>query len=150
MKISPAGLSFIKDWEKSNARAEDDGFGYLTIGYGHRVKPGEQFPAKITKAFALEILARDISWAEQAVDVLIREPLTQNQYDALVSLTFNIGATHFENSSVRTFINAGQFDKAAGCFRLWNKSKGVIAPGLITRRAQEKDIFLHGIYNSTH
>ena len=117
-----------------------------TIGYGHLIKAGENFADGITEARATEILRADIATAECAVQNNITVPISQNQYDALVMLAYNIGAKNFANSSVVKYINNPNFQGTryptlADAWRAWNKSGGRVMPGLVRRRNKEWQIF---------
>jgi lysozyme len=156
MKLSPTGLDFIKGFEsfvpyvyddlvppvKGKYREWDGGpvKGTLTIGYGHtdaarhplKIKQG----LRITEAEARQILAVDISECEDDVERLVTKPLTQGQYDACVSFTFNCGAGSFKNIAKR--INAGNYAGARAAFDLYTKSKGKVLRGLQRRRDGEQ------------
>lgn len=144
MRLSKTGLEFIKQWERFEPRPYDDGYGYMTIGYGHKIKPGESFTS-LTHDQALQLLARDVGWAEDAVNNFVRVPLTQNQFDALVSLVFNWGAGNFSSSTHLRKLNAGDYAGAAQRIREHPvTSGGVHSRGLVRRRAAEADMFLSG------
>ena len=117
-----------------------------TIGYGHLIKPGENFIAGITEACATEILRADIAAAERAVQNNINVPLMQNQYDALVIFAYNIGAKNFANSTVVKYINNPHFKSSIypdlkSAWVAWNKSGGRVMPGLTRRRTKEWNLF---------
>lgn len=142
MNISAQGLDFIKSYEAFVATPYDDGYGYLTIGYGHRIKPGERF-TRLSHEEALQLLAQDVAWAEDAVNSRVRVPLTQSQFDALVSLIFNWGAGNFAASTHLQKLNAGDYVGAAQ--RISEHpitSNGRVSNGLIRRRAAESRMFL--------
>lgn len=144
MTLSETGLSFIKRHEGFRAAPYDDGYGNLTIGYGHKIRSGERF-MQISEAEASQILAQDVAWAENAVTRLVRVPLTQSQFDALTSLVFNWGETNFAQSSLLTTLNAGDYAGAAN--RLGEHpvtSGGQYSAGLARRRQEEKALFLSG------
>jgi lysozyme len=144
MNLSANGLNHIKQWEAFRSRPYNDGYGNMTIGYGHVIKPGESF-TEISHDQALQILAQDVSWAVNAVNSYVQVPLTQNQFDALVSLVFNWGAGNFANSILLQKLNAGDYQGAAQ--RLGEHpvtSGGVFSQGLANRRASEKALFLSG------
>lgn len=147
MQISSTGLDFLKRWERFRSTAYNDGYGNMTIGYGHLIQPGEKFAA-LSQAEALELLQRDVAWAESTVNQLVRVPLTQSQFDALVSLVFNWGAGNFRNSSHLALINSGDYQGTAARIREHPvTSGGVRSQGLVNRRSAEADLFLRdGIY----
>lgn len=111
-----------------------------TIGYGHThtTKQG----MKITEAQAEKLLYKDLAWAEDAVNDLVNVPLTQNQFDALVSFVFNVGAGAFAKSTLLRFLNTGDYTNAAAQFMRWNKQKGRVLNGLTKRRDDERRLFL--------
>jgi lysozyme len=116
-----------------------------TIGYGHT--KGVKLGQVITKEQAEVFLREDLKVAEDTVNKLVKVKITQNQFDALVSLVFNIGTGNFANSSVLKFLNAGNYKAAADRFRLWNKQKQKDGSfkelgGLTKRREQERELFL--------
>jgi lysozyme len=111
-----------------------------TIGYGHThtTKQG----MKITEKQAEALLRRDIAWAEKAVNNLVVVPLTQNQFDALVSFTFNVGEGAFGSSTLLRLLNSRDYEGAANQFPRWNKQKGKVLCGLTRRREEERKLFL--------
>jgi lysozyme len=116
-----------------------------TIGYGHTkgVKMGDV----ITEEQAEDFLREDLAWAEKAVLTYVKADINQNQFDAMVSLVFNIGTPRFAKSSVVRHLNAGNEKAAADSFLLWNKQRGadgVLRPlkGLTKRRNEERTLFL--------
>lgn len=142
MQLSSAGLNLIKQWEAFVPTPYNDGYGNLTIGYGHVIRPGERFD-RISESQALQILANDAAVAEDAIDRLVSVPLTQSMFDALVSLVFNWGEGNFAQSSHLRRLNAGDYAGAAD--RLGEHpvtSGGQYSQGLANRRAAEKAFFL--------
>ncbi len=117
-----------------------------TIGYGHLIKNGEDFRNGISEVKATELLCADIATAERAVQDNITVPLSQNQYDALVSLAYNIGAKNFADSTVVKYINNPKFHSSVyqnleSAWKAWNRSQGEISNGLINRRQCEWDMY---------
>jgi lysozyme len=100
MKLSIAGLELLKRSEGFRSRTYLDVNGFPTIGYGHRLLHSESFPDGIGEAEAAEMLIRDVREAEQAVTRLVKVPLTQGQFDALVDFCFNLGAGRLASSTV--------------------------------------------------
>lgn len=162
MKISDNGINMLKRFEgsvKIGARhvIYDDKTGRpvnsdkelpagATIGYGHLIKSDEDFKHGITERQATEILRSDISTAERAIKDNITIPLSQNQYDALVSLAYNIGAKNFANSTVVKYVNDSNYYNAKyptleSAWMAWNKSGGREMAGLTDRRQQEFNLF---------
>lgn len=117
-----------------------------TIGYGH-TKTARQ-GMRITEAQAEELLRGDIKWVEDTINRLVKVNINQNQFDALGSLVFNIGASQFSKSSVLRRLNAGEYEEAANAFLMWNKQKDKktgkmnVLPGLVKRRQEERALFL--------
>lgn len=138
MKISINGLNLIKEFEGLRLEAYLCSAGVLTIGYGHTagVRKGDV----ITKGTADKMLVDDIGVFEQAVSNAVTAPLTQNQFDALVSLAFNIGATAFTNSTLVKKLNLRH--DAADEFLRWRYVNRVESPGLLRRREAERALFL--------
>lgn len=131
----------IKKWEALKLEA------YLptpndvwTIGWGHT--KGVHKGMKITRDQAQAYFDSDIKWASDAVDELVKVPLTVNQRDALISFVFNIGRTAFSRSTMLRKLNAGDYEGAAAEFPRWNKQKGVVLRGLTRRRAEEMKYFM--------
>ena len=117
-----------------------------TIGYGHLIKPGEDFRNGIDEDAATEILRDDLKHAERAVCNTITVNLRQNQFDALVMLCFNIGARNFANSTVVKYINNPNFKSAryptlAAAWCAWNRTGGHVSAGLVRRRGIEWELF---------
>lgn len=143
-QISDNGLQLIAGFEGLRLNAYFDAVGVLTIGYGHTqgVKRGDT----ITKKQALDFLRDDAQTAVNAVNQLVKVNLTQNQFDALVSLVFNIGAGNFKSSRLLKFVNVKQFKAAADAFKSWNKGringKLTVLKGLTIRRGRERELFL--------
>lgn len=140
-QINEAGLKIIKDSESLRLKSyQDNQHGKVwTIGWGHTgpdVKPG----MKISKERADELLLEDISDAAWSVQTLVRVPLSDNQFSALVSFVYNIGHGHFKSSTLLRKLNSGM--DCSGEFGRWIRDEGVIQPGLVTRRAKEKELFL--------
>lgn len=111
-----------------------------TIGYGHTktAKPG----MRITKAGAEELLKHDLAWVEEALKQYVKVPLTQNQYDALASFVYNLGASNFKRSTLLKLLNKGNYQGAADQLLRWDKQKGKVLRGLTIRRNHERDLFL--------
>lgn len=141
MQISSTGLDLIEQSEGFRSSVYDDIAGLATIGYGHRVLPGESFPGPITEAQAEALLQADVATAEQAVNRLVTVPLTQEQFDALVDFVFNLGPGNFASSTLLKDLNAGQMDAAAQQILIWDHSLGQVNAGLKARREAEFRMF---------
>lgn len=136
LRTSDAGIALIKRFESFCATVYRCPAGKPTIGYGHVVLPGEQF-GTITEADAIDLLRRDLAVAEAAVRRLISVPLTQSQFDALVSFTFNVGEGALEKSTLRRRINEGNWALAKHELLRWVYADGKKLKGLVVRREEE-------------
>lgn len=142
--LSAAGIAFIELWEGLRLKAYRDSKGLPTIGIGTtrypngtKVKMGDT----CTKAQAYEWFRFDIARFEAFVNRVIKVPLNQNQFDALVSLVYNIGETNFTEGSVDDKLNAKQFDAALKTWLLYVNSGGKKIDGLVNRRHAEVKLF---------
>ena len=140
MKVSSKGLKLIKDFEGLRLQTYVDSNNVLTIGYGHtvNVKPKD----KITTTQAEALLKSDLQYFEKAVSKALNGGVKQNQFDALVSLAFNIGMNAFIKSSVLRLHNKMKYAEAAQAFSLWNRSGGKVMSGLVRRRMVEAALYL--------
>lgn len=144
MKLSNQGIKDLIASEGSRLKAYQDQGGVWTIGVGHTSAAGAPKVVKgmtITKAEEEEILSRDIAKFEGYVNKLVKVPLNQNQFDALVELTYNIGSGALSGSTLLRKLNAGNYSGAAEQFLVWNKVSGKTNQGLVNRRAREKKKF---------
>ncbi len=144
-KISNSGINKIKKHEALMLKPYKDDADKWTIGYGHLLKNGEWWD-NITEAFAEDLLRQDLAIAENAVNKYVLVPVSQNQYDALVSFVYNVGAGAFKNSTLLKKLNSGDIAGASSEFLHWNKItlNGVkkVSPGLIARREREQRLFI--------
>lgn len=115
--------------------------GKPTIGYGHVIRSGEPMPQKISQDDAARLLVKDVKATEQAVCRLVEVGITQNQFDALVCLAYNIGVTAFANSTLLKLLNEGNMNAAAKQFLRWVYAGPKKPEGLIRRRAEEMALF---------
>lgn len=138
--MSEQGINLIKQHESFRAEAYRCPAGVWTIGYGHtgEVKPGD----KITELEALQLLRQDVETAEKAVSALVKKPLNQNRFDALVSFVYNTGSGNFAGSTLLKKINHNPDDPAIATeFRKWVYGGGRQLPGLVTRRESESNLY---------
>lgn len=146
LKTSQAGLGLITKWEGCVLHAYTCVAGKLTIGIGHVILPGEKFPAQITPTDATNLLRKDVERFEKGVYKNITVQLNQNQFDALVCFTFNVGEGGLVGTGVQKAINAGQFDQVPAKLEEWSKARvnGVlkILTGLLNRRKSEAALFM--------
>ena len=151
LKVSNRGLKLIAEFEGERLELYDDPADHCTIGYGHLVhlkrcdgsEPAE-FRRGITKTRALALLRSDARSAERAVNSMIRVPLSQKQFDALVSFTYNLGAGSLERSTLRKLLNQGDYGAVPDQLRRWNKAGGKVLKGLVRRRAAEAKLWSSG------
>lgn len=145
MTTSPAGRKLLSVREGNKLKAYQDSIGVWTIGVGHTAAAGLPHPKAgmtITAAESDFILSRDLVQFENGVNKAITVPMSQNEFDALVSLAFNIGLGNFSSSTLVKKMNAGDKTAAADQFLVWNKAGGKVIKGLTTRRKAERAQFL--------
>lgn len=140
MRLGTAGINLIKSSEGLRLQAYRDGGGVLTIGYGHTkgVREGDV----ISEIKATEFLLDDVADAVDAVNHLVKVPLTQNQFDALVDFTFNLGSGALGSSTLLKKLNSTDYAGAADEILRWNKDNGKVIAGLTRRREAERKLFL--------
>ena len=140
LSYSDQGLALTEQFEGLQLTAYQDPVGVWTIGYGHTgndVQPG----LTITQEQASALLLQDVASAVAAVNRLVTVPLTQNQFDALVDFTFNVGQGNLTSSTLLRELNAGNTAGAAAQFLVWVYAGGVQLPGLVKRRQAEAALF---------
>lgn len=142
MKLSAAGLELIKRSEGFRSRTYFDTAGFPSIGYGHRLEPKEHYPGGITEAQAEVILLWDVHEAEQAVEHLVKVPLTQGQFDALVDFTFNLGSARLSTSTLLRELNERHYDLAANELLRWDHCGAEEIESLKARRRAERALWL--------
>lgn len=147
-EVSKNGVALIKHFEGFSATKYDDGVGVMTIGYGHAIKKTEVFNKPISMQEAEAILVKDLAAVDAAISKWVTVPLNQNQYDAIGSFIFNLGAGSFAGSTLLKKLNAKDYEGASKEFIRWNKGriKGVLVemPGLTRRRLAEQKLFTTG------
>lgn len=135
--VTPQGLALIAQFEGFSPVVYRCPAGYATIGYGHLVRLGEDFSGGISEAEANALLACDVDVAQRAVLRLIERPLTDGQYDALVSFTFNLGAGALQRSALRRCVNRGEDAAVPEQLMRWVWAGGRRLGGLVARRRAE-------------
>jgi lysozyme len=145
MNISEKGVTFISSYEQFKENKYYDVGGNETIGYGHLVLEGENYSKPITREEAKRLLEADLKFAISAVNESVKSVLKQNEFDALVSLTFNIGVGAFKSSTILKIINSGKIISPE-TFNAWNKVNGKISQGLSNRRQDELELYRDGDY----
>lgn len=140
MKTSQKGIDLIKQFEGCRLSAYKCPAGVWTIGYGHTygVKAGQ----KISQKQADEFLKEDLKSFEAAVNKYVKVSLTQNQFDALVSFSFNVGSEALRTSTLLRLLNQGKYEEAAEQFDRWVFVSFKKLDGLVRRRKAEKELFL--------
>ena len=143
LHISPAGRAMIERFEGLRLTAYQDIVGVWTIGYGHtgpEVRPGLTITKEQADQWLTDRLENEFG---AAVNRLVGDaPTTQGQFDAMVSLTYNIGVGGFSKSSVLHQHLAGDYDEAADAFMLWNKAGGQVVDALDARRQEEGQVYM--------
>lgn len=142
--ISDADLAYLIKHEALRLNAYRDTAGFWTIGVGHLVTKDKNAPKPepITREQAMVLLKEDATAADRAISRLVRVPLTENQRRALLSFVFNVGARAFAESTLLRLLNARDYKGAADQLLRWNKSGGKVTDGLVTRREDERALFL--------
>ena len=146
MKLSANGFKLLGELEGIVLRPYRDSVGIPTIGIGStyyedgtKVKMSDK---AITKERAIQLAKNVVKSFEAQVNKSILPTMVQNQFDAMVLLCYNIGESGFARSSVVRNFNAGNIQKAADSFLLWNKAGGKVVKGLVNRRNIERTLFL--------
>ncbi|RAY45884.1 lysozyme [Enterobacter kobei] len=145
MQTSDKGIALIKQFEGCKLTAYQDSVGVWTIGYGW-TKPVDGKPIRagmtIKQETAERLLKTGLVSYENDVSRLVKVDLTQGQFDALVSFTYNLGARSLLTSTLLRKLNAGDYAGAADEFLRWNKAGGKVLNGLTRRREAERALFL--------
>jgi len=139
--VTANGVKLLQQHEGLRLKAYKDPVGILTIGYGHTgsdVKPN----MVITKARAVELLINDLDVAENHVRRYVKVPLTQNQFNALVSFTYNLGGGTLKKSTLLKLLNEKNYEGASSEFRKFVFAGNKKLAGLVKRRADEQLLFL--------
>jgi lysozyme len=145
--VNADSLALIKQWEGVRLTAypdpgSKDGMPW-TIGYGH-TGPGIHKGLRITQDQAEAYLAQDLAKVAAAIEPLIKVSLSDNQFGALVSFTFNVGVSAFAKSTLLKKLNKGSYAAVPAELARWNKNDGKIMPGLVNRRAAEAGLWAKG------
>lgn len=142
--LGKQGAAIIKEFEGLRLEAYRCPANILTIGWGH-TGPDVKAGMVITLDQAEELFTKDVQKFVDGVNYAVRIALTQNQFDALVCLSYNIGVSAFQHSTLLKKLNAGDIKGAASEFLRWNKGGGVILAGLTRRRIKEAALFSNGL-----
>ena len=149
MRISNDGLRCIAGFEGFVDHLYNDPAGHCTVGYGHLLHRGRcdgravehPYLNGIVQTAATTLLREDAKRYEDCVNRLVTVLLNQDQFDALVSFTFNLGCGAFESSTLRRLLNQGRYDTVCDQLRRWNKAGGKVLAGLTRRREAECALF---------
>lgn len=156
MRLSPRGVDHLRAWEGVRYKPYKDVAGLLTIGVGHLLTKSElasgelningrqvQYEAgPLSDESVNALLRQDLVLSESAVNSLVKVPLTQGQFDALVSFVFNIGSSAFRKSTLLRELNLGRYDAVPEQLRLWRRAGGKVVRGLQNRREAEVALWL--------
>lgn len=140
-QITDTGMALIRRFEGFSAIPYRCPGGYETIGYGHVIYDDEEFSEPITEQEAAKLLRRDVQHAEGAVLRYIAVPLSDGQFDALVSFTFNVGAGALQRSTLRRRVNRQAHARVPAEFMRWVWADGRKLPGLVRRRRSEAALY---------
>lgn len=146
MNISDKGIKFIQKWEGLSLTPYKDVAGYWTVGYGHLMDKNDDTTRKISLFEAEELLKKDLSWAERVVNDYVKVPISQNEYDALVSFVYNVGKNAFIKSTLLKKLNLDDKNGASNEFKRWVRAGGKVIKGLQNRRESEKNLFVNSKY----
>lgn len=146
-KLDEAGITFIKKHEGYRSKAYKDSAGIWTIGYGSIRLNGRavKHDDVVTEHQAMNQMIQDLETFEHAVNEHVTVYLTQRQYTALVSLTYNIGQNAFRNSTLLKKLNQSNYHDAANELLRWNRAGGKVVQGLVNRRKDENALFLSDV-----
>jgi lysozyme len=146
-RINDEGIALIKRWEGLRLEAYLCSADVWTIGYGHttNVSPG----MRITEIEAGQLLLRDLAVFEAEVSRTVTVDLSDNQFAALVSWAYNVGAAAMRKSTLVRKLNAGDYAAVPGELARWNKVKGKVVAGLSNRRAAEAGLWARGSFVSS-
>jgi lysozyme len=139
MTYSKSGVELTEQFEGERLTAYQDSVGRWTIGYGHTA--GVVAGQTCTQADAEQWLQQDMDWAVRTVNAAVTVELTQDEFDALVDFTFNLGSGSLEHSELLQLVNQKDFVHAAEQFDLWDHAGGQVVAGLLRRREAEANEF---------
>lgn len=148
MRISDNGINIIKEFEGFRSKPYKDIVGIPTIGYGTTSingKPVTMSTPAVTESYATELLVDHVRGTELIIEKYVTVPLTQNQFDALVSFAYNVGNGALRSSTLLKKLNSGDYIGASREFDRWTRAGGKVSSGLVRRRKLEKELFLKGI-----
>ncbi|HYV07323.1 MAG TPA: lysozyme [Blastocatellia bacterium] len=154
MQMSTNGLELLEQWEGFKAKVYKDSAGLPTIGVGHLLTKSELSSGKIvingtsvdytgglTNQQVTDLLSQDVAPASKAVNTNVKVALNQNQFDALVSFTFNVGVGAFTASTLVKVLNQGQYNQVPTQLLRWTRTGGKVVQGLVNRRQNEINLW---------
>ena len=141
MNISAEGLSLIKKFEGCELKAYRCAANVLTIGYGSTKGVTEDM--EITQEEAESLLQEEMHEYEGYINDMVKVPLEQYQFDAMVSWVFNLGSGNLSSSTLLKKLNNSEYDEVPAQIRRWNKAGGKVLDGLIRRREAEAKMFMN-------
>ncbi len=146
MRTGKQGIQIIQHFEGLKLRPYKCPAGLWTVGYGTLIGNGKTLPPEWNRLFTVSectaLLFEELRSKEKGILRYVRVPLTQNQFDAIVSFVYNLGLGAFQRSTLRRKINRGDFLGASQEFIKWNKAGGKVLAGLTRRRISETALFL--------
>lgn len=154
MNISPQGIAELADYEDLMLQPYLDSGGVKTVGIGSTISDVPDLPKwpwtkTITIEEAVAIYKQGLKKYEAAVNAALKVKVEQHQFDALVSICYNIGTAGMRGSTFMKRLNAGlSSDQVVSAMKAWNKDNGKVVQGLVNRRKYEADLFLSGRYKS--
>lgn len=150
MQMSTNGLQLLESWEGFKPKLYKDSAGLPTIGVGHLLTKSElssgkivinglpvQYSNGLTDQQVIDLLGQDVRPAEKAVNNGVKVPLNQNQFDTLVSFTFNVGISAFTSSTLLKVLNLKQYTDVPTQLLRWTRTGGQVVQGLVNRRQNE-------------
>lgn len=139
MTYSQNGMHLTESFESCRLMAYLDSVGVPTIGWGHT--NSVHMGMTCSQEQADQWLQEDIQSSVNAVNSMVKVQLTQQEFDALVDFTFNLGAGNLQHSTLLRLLNAGDYSSAAAEFDKWDRAGGKVMAGLLRRRESEEDMF---------
>jgi lysozyme len=140
-QILDVGRALVRNFEGYSPLRYRDSAGLWTIGVGHLIRPGERFEEPLLGDAAEALFQKDLAPKVAAVNARVSVPLYQGQFDAAVSLVYNIGEGAFAKSTALKKINAAQHEEVPAQIKRWNKAGGRIVKGLERRREAEAELY---------
>jgi len=139
--VDDVGINFIKQWESFSSVIYKDTYNIRVIGYGHIIEFNEHITPPITEQQATDLLKKDLLKFEDAALNLIKVKLNQNQFNAFVSLIYNVGSENVKGTRLLELLNSYKFDLAMQHWKLFDRAGGKEVEGLKRRRLAEIELF---------